>query len=163
MAFLNILRSFRPQCMSHRKRVARSINTTVHPWDASGGHCQLIDKIPNKWVKHLTIDLLTPCILVHERQVKSQEIAHSPQFSGRVPKPFVIPLPLCSLTLHLESSSATTICPEGDPCATQLARPVKTGPSPSIFETKPRTCSSLAMARRFSNVSWPSSWPWAFS
>src|SRR5262244_3896336 len=36
MAFLNILRSFRPQCMSHRKRVARSIKTIVHPWDSSG-------------------------------------------------------------------------------------------------------------------------------
>jgi hypothetical protein len=40
------------------------------------GHCQLIDKIPNKWVKHLTIDLLTPCIVVHKRQGKSQEIGY---------------------------------------------------------------------------------------
>src|SRR5215468_7602751 len=36
IAFLNNLRSLRPQCISQRKRVARSINTTVHPWDASG-------------------------------------------------------------------------------------------------------------------------------
>jgi hypothetical protein len=40
------------------------------------GHCQLIEKIPNKWVKHLTTDLLTPCILVHECQGKSQEIGY---------------------------------------------------------------------------------------
>jgi hypothetical protein len=39
-------------------------------------HCQLIEKIPNKWVKHLTTDLLTPCILVHECQGKSQEIGY---------------------------------------------------------------------------------------
>ena len=42
------------------------------------GHCQLIDKIPNKWAKYLTIDLLTPCILVHECQGKSQEIRYLP-------------------------------------------------------------------------------------
>jgi predicted ATPase len=42
------------------------------------GHCQLIEKIPNKWVKHLTIDLLTPCILAHECQGKSQEIGYLP-------------------------------------------------------------------------------------
>jgi transposase len=41
-------------------------------------HCQLIEKIPNKWVKHLTIDLLTPCILAHECQGKSQEIGYLP-------------------------------------------------------------------------------------
>ena len=40
----------------------------------SEGHCQLIEKIPNTWVKHVTTALLTPCILVHERQGKSQEI-----------------------------------------------------------------------------------------
>jgi len=42
------------------------------------GHCQLIEKIPNKWVKYLTTDLLTPCILVHECQGKSQEIGYLP-------------------------------------------------------------------------------------
>ena len=42
------------------------------------GHCQLIEKTPNKWVKHLTADLLTPCILVHECQGKSQEIGYLP-------------------------------------------------------------------------------------
>ena len=41
-------------------------------------HCQLIEKIPNKWVKHLTADLLTPCIFVHECQGKSQEIGYLP-------------------------------------------------------------------------------------
>jgi alkanesulfonate monooxygenase SsuD/methylene tetrahydromethanopterin reductase-like flavin-dependent oxidoreductase (luciferase family) len=45
-------------------------------YEACGGHCQLIEKIPNKWVKHLTTDLLTPCILVHECQGKSQEIGY---------------------------------------------------------------------------------------
>ena len=38
------------------------------------GHCQLIEKIPNKWLKHWTTDLLTPCIVVRECQGKSQEI-----------------------------------------------------------------------------------------
>ena len=42
------------------------------------GHCQLIEKIPNKWVKHLTAALLTPCILVYECQGKSQEIGYLP-------------------------------------------------------------------------------------
>src|SRR5712691_10761605 len=36
IAFLNNLRSLRPHCMSQRKRVARSINTIVHPCDSSG-------------------------------------------------------------------------------------------------------------------------------
>src|SRR5262249_40601409 len=38
-----------------------------------GWHCQLIEKISNKWVKYLTTTLLTPCNLVHECQGKSQE------------------------------------------------------------------------------------------
>ena len=44
----------------------------------SDWHRQLIEKIPNKWVKYLTTDLLTPCILVHECQGKSQEIGYLP-------------------------------------------------------------------------------------
>src|SRR2546422_5591637 len=32
-------RSLRPQCMSHRKRVARAINTLVQPCDSSGATC----------------------------------------------------------------------------------------------------------------------------
>jgi hypothetical protein len=41
-------------------------------------HCQLIEKTPNKGVKYLTADLLTPCIFVHGCQGKSQEIGYLP-------------------------------------------------------------------------------------
>jgi hypothetical protein len=41
-------------------------------------HCQLIETIPNKWLKHLVADLLTPCNGVHECQGKSQEIGYLP-------------------------------------------------------------------------------------
>ena len=65
-----------PSCGSYT-RCLRDLPIAEHPvrlrW-----HCQLIDKIPNKWVKHLTIDLLTPCVLGHERQGKSQKIGYLP-------------------------------------------------------------------------------------
>ena len=44
MAFFNIWRVLRPQCISQIKRVARSINTTVHPCDASGATFLLLPK-----------------------------------------------------------------------------------------------------------------------
>ena len=44
----------------------------------SARHCQVNEKIPDKLVKYLTANLLTPCILVHGRQGKFQEIGCPP-------------------------------------------------------------------------------------
>ncbi len=56
------------------------MSTTVrsYPMLRTLRHCQLIETIPNKWLKHLLTDLLTPCNVVHECQGKSQEIGYLP-------------------------------------------------------------------------------------
>jgi hypothetical protein len=40
--------------------------------------CQLNEKIPEKLVKYLTTDILTPCVLARQCQGKFQEIAYPP-------------------------------------------------------------------------------------
>jgi hypothetical protein len=59
----------------------------------------------------------------------------------------------------MSCAGADHLRPGGDPCEAKPNHHEKTVPSPSIFSMKRPTFSCLAIARRFSNVSSPSSCP----
>src|SRR5215467_4285569 len=82
----------------------------------------------------------------------------TPAKNSHIPSHFVVksrslhaPLEITKAFPHVESSAVLTIYLEDAPCVTPHARPVKTGPSLSIFRTKQHTFSSWATARRLSH------------